>query len=334
MARIGTHDGKFHTDEVLACFFLRSLEQYKNAPVIRSRNPEVLETCDIVVDVGGVYDPKKLKFDHHQREFNETMKSLGTLDFDTKLSSAGLVYNHFGREVIASLLKLDSTQSPVIDVLYAKMYENFVHAVDAIDNGIEQFDGPPRYKLSSTLNSRVGNLNPAWNQEDANPETQFDKAMKVVGREFTEQLSYLFHSFLPARQLVLDAIENREKNHISGKIVVFANGSCPWKEHLLEIEAEQKLQDKGLTYAVFGDKGGSWRVQAIPVDANSTFENRAPLPEAWRGFRDEKLSDIVGVPDCVFVHISGFIGGHKTREGAIQMAEKALILLGLWSPRA
>lgn len=72
------------------------------------------------------------------------MKSLKTLDFDTKLSSAGLVYNHFGRRVIATLLELDSTESPVMDILFSKMYENFVHSVDAIDNGINQFDEVPR----------------------------------------------------------------------------------------------------------------------------------------------------------------------------------------------
>lgn len=27
---------------------------------------------------------------------------------------------------------------------------------------------------------------------------------------------------------------------------------------------------------------------------------------------------------CVFVHMTGFIGGHKTREGAIEMAKRAL----------
>lgn len=34
---------------------------------IRTRDPAVLDTCDVVVDVGGVYDPAKNRFDHHQR---------------------------------------------------------------------------------------------------------------------------------------------------------------------------------------------------------------------------------------------------------------------------
>jgi uncharacterized UPF0160 family protein len=54
----------------------------------RSRDPAVLDTCDIVVDVGGVYDEAVQRFDHHQRGFQENFGR----GFVTKLSSAGLVY--------------------------------------------------------------------------------------------------------------------------------------------------------------------------------------------------------------------------------------------------
>lgn len=32
---------------------------------------------------------------------------------------------------------------------------------------------------------------------------------------------------------------------------------------------------------------------------------RLPLPAAWRSLRDEELSKVSGIPDCVFVHTSG-----------------------------
>jgi len=50
------------------------------------------------------------------------------------------------------------------------------------------------------------------------------------------------------------------------------------------------------------------------------------LPEAWRGFRDEKLDEISGVSGGVFVHAAGFIGGNKSFDGAKEMAVKALDL--------
>ncbi len=50
----------------------------------------MLNTCDIVVDVGGMYDEKAQRFDHHQRGFEEIFGH----GFSTKLSSAGLVYKY------------------------------------------------------------------------------------------------------------------------------------------------------------------------------------------------------------------------------------------------
>ncbi|KAI7299988.1 hypothetical protein KC315_g17377, partial [Hortaea werneckii] len=37
---IGTHNGHFHADEALAVFLLRLLPQYRNASLIRTRDPE------------------------------------------------------------------------------------------------------------------------------------------------------------------------------------------------------------------------------------------------------------------------------------------------------
>ena len=45
---------------------------------------------------------------------------------------------------------------------------------------------------------------------------------------------------------------------------------------------------------------------------------------ARRGVRGDALSLLSGVPDCVFVHSAGFIGGTKTLPSAMLMAEKAL----------
>ena len=56
------------------------------------------------------------------------------------------------------------------------------------------------------------------------------------------------------------------------------------------------------------------------------FESRKPLPSQWRGLRDDELSKLVGIPGCVFVHISGFIGGNHSYEGALAMAKAALKL--------
>lgn len=53
---------------------------------------------------------------------------------------------------------------------------------------------------------------------------------------------------------------------------------------------------------------------------------RLPLPEEWRGLVNEKLSQVAEIPECIFAHHSGFIGGNSSYDGALQMARKALMM--------
>lgn len=52
----------------------------------------------------------------------------------------------------------------------SQLYENFVEEIDAIDNGIAQWDGEPRYAMTTNLSARVANLNPRWNDTDQDTE--------------------------------------------------------------------------------------------------------------------------------------------------------------------
>ena len=69
----------------------------------------------------------------------------------------------------------------------------------------------------------------------------------------------------------------------------------------------------------------SRRIQAVPVQAGA-FTSRLALPNEWRGIRDSQLSEISGIDGCIFVHNSGFIGGNKTKEGALKMAKRSMEL--------
>ncbi|XP_068068575.1 MYG1 exonuclease [Anomalospiza imberbis] len=325
-ARIGTHDGTFHCDEALACFLLRLLPRYRDAEIVRTRDPQLLAGCDVVVDVGGEYDPGRHRYDHHQRSFTESMRSLRPdKPWSTKLSSAGLVYCHLGSQILAALLG-QPEDGPVVTALYDKLYENFVEEIDAMDNGIAPAAGEPRYALSTTLSARVGHLNPRWNDPDQDTEAGFRRAMELVGSEFLERLDFYHRAWLPARALVEEAIRHRLEVDASGQVLELSQGGCPWKEHVFQLERELALP-RPLQLVLFPDRGGQWRVQSVPAAPHS-FQSRLPLPEAWRGLRDEALSQLAGIPGCVFVHASGFIGGNRTREGALAMARRALELAG------
>ncbi|XP_033994605.1 UPF0160 protein MYG1, mitochondrial [Trematomus bernacchii] len=320
--KIGTHNGSFHCDEVLACFILRQLPEYKDAEIIRTRDPKQLAECDIVVDVGGEFDPKKHRYDHHQRTFAESFHSLRPeKPWVTKLSSAGLVYLHFGRQLLTHLTQLKEGDRQ-LDVLFDKLYENFVEEVDAIDNGISQYDGEALYAVSTTLSARVGHLNPRWNSKSQDTEEGFRKAMKMVGEEFLDRLEFYQSSWLPARAVVEEAVKARHQVDPSGEVVLFSQGGCPWKEHLFSLEKDLKVESP-IKFVLFSDQNGQWRVQCVPAGLN-TFQNRLSLLEEWCGIRDEALSKLSGIEGCVFVHAGGFIGGNKSQEGALEMARRTL----------
>ncbi|XP_067033438.1 MYG1 exonuclease-like [Acropora muricata] len=320
--KIGTHNGTFHCDEVLACFMLKQLPEYKHADIVRTRNPEELSKCDIVVDVGGIYDSDNHRYDHHQRSFTGCMKTLcPNKPWTTKLSSAGLIYLHFGHRVIAQTLNT-KVDEDITGKVYDKVYEDFIQEVDAIDNGINQSDEKPRYRITTSLSSRVSHLNPRWNDPNPDIEKQFHKAMALVGEELLDRVSYYSDSWLPARSLVKEAISKRKQVDLSGEIIEFEGGGFPWKEHLFELEADLNI-NVPIKFVIFTDQNNKWRVQCVPVRPDS-FENRLSLLKEWCGIRDEELSTLSGIKGCIFVHASGFIGGNETREGVLSMARKTL----------
>ncbi|VVC44683.1 Metal-dependent protein hydrolase,RNA polymerase II, heptapeptide repeat, eukaryotic [Cinara cedri] len=321
--KLGTHNGQFHCDEVFGSYMLKLL--FPNLDIIRTRDEELLRECDIVIDVGGVYDHEKCRYDHHQKSFTHSMSSLmPDAKWTTKLSSAGLIYLHYGHEVLNKIIASDIPESKLKSI-YFKVYENFVQEVDAIDNGIPICEGKINYSINTDLASRVSTLNKKWNHVgEFNENKAFEQAMKLVGSEFEENVQYAYHTWLPARSLVISALDKRFQTHKSGRILELSS-PCPWKEHyfLLEEELGNDLNPK-IDYVIFQDvSNNSWRIQAMPISVDS-FELRRSLPKSWCGLRDDELSTISGVQNCVFCHINGFIGGNKSRAGVIEMAEKAI----------
>jgi len=318
--QIGTHNGTFHCDEALACFLLRVL--HPKAEIVRTRDLKILNSLPIIVDVGATYEPEKGRFDHHQKGFEHTFDD----KHKTKLSSAGLIYKHFGLEVIRKLTNCSDEQCKII---YQKVYDGFIEALDGIDNGINQYacEHKPRYSINTDLSARVGRLNPSWNESGVDIQDRFHEAMALAGAEFTESVMWLAKSWFPARDIVKRSLEKRFAVHSSGEIMKLDQYTV-WKRHLLELELEAETKvEKPIKYVLYADENKSWRVQAVGVGEDS-FDSRLPLPEAWRGLRDEELSKLSGIPGCVFVHASGFIGGHANEAGALKMATTALELAG------
>lgn len=315
---------------------LRLLPSYHSCPVVRTRNPTLLHACHTVVDVGGEYSNLTNRYDHHQRDFNATFPNRST-----KLSSAGLIFVHFGKAIIALHLGVSEDQAQV-SLVWEKLYESFIEALDAHDNGISVYEPKAvnaaglqkRFSDSGfTLGAMVSRLNLNWNDSaptdavlaQAMEDKRFLAASTRIGEEFSRELDYYTKSWLPARELVHEAYIERLEHDSQGRLLVFSGQSMPWKDHLYIEEGQGEGANK-VFYVLYPEDSTSdakWRVQAVPLSKDS-FESRKPLPEAWRGFRDEALVTVSGVSGGVFVHAAGFIGGNQTFEGAKEMAIKAL----------
>ena len=110
---------------------------------------------------------------------------------------------------------------------------------DGIDNGVNQYEGEAKYKITSTISSRVGNLNPKWNAQDKSPEAEmagFEKALKMVESEFKDRLDWVTGGWMPARSIVAAAIDSRKENDGNGRVIVLNSGGLPWKEHLFDTQ--------------------------------------------------------------------------------------------------
>jgi len=196
----GTHNGTFHADEVTACALLSLFDLIDIEKIVRTRSPQVLDTCEYVCDVGGIYDPSLKLFDHHQ------------VDYDGSFSSAGMV-----------LLYLKS-----IGKITPKEYDAFnaaiVLGVDAHDNGKDlQVHG------LCTYSHIVSNFTPINHEVD--PECQ-DEA-------FFEALQFAkghLSRFWRRQRYIHSCREVVEHVMLSKNVCLMFDNSIPWMDSFFDMD--------------------------------------------------------------------------------------------------
>lgn len=318
---------------------LRKLATYADAELVRTRDPATLAECHTVVDVGGEYDDNAKRYDHHQRGFDTVFPG-----YNTKLSSAGLVYLHFGKDIISAVTGLPDGADR--DLLFEKIYADFIEAFDANDNGVNVFSPKDLdkagiqkqfedrgFSIASVVNRyNYGPSDGAASTEQekqAREDQRFLKASQFVGEQFTIEVTDRAQSWLPARHNVKTAYDDRLQYDSQGRILVLPEG-MPWADHLYTLEKETQHPPgvaPQVLYVLFPEDKpeGKWRIRAVSKE-NGGFQNRKDLPDAWKGVRDAELDKVSGIDGCVFVHAAGFIGGNKSFNGTLAMAQKALEL--------
>lgn len=340
---IGTHDATFHCDDVTACFMLKQLDRFKDHEIVRTRDEKILAEAEIVVDVGSVLDVDRLRLDHHQRSFVQTIRDYHpnikstNPDKPIRLSSSGLVFAIFGKDLIVKLLRLpgnlykelNDADKKKVDDIFAKAYTEFFEEIDAIDNGVDIASGENvtyNYHINSGLSNRVARLNPLENDATDEQRLQhFKKAMGMVGEEVIEGIHFLGNIWWPKRQEFRRFFQDRKNFDPSGQILLLDKDYLVgWKSAVYDIEEELGAvgEVKFIIYQTVSEDT-PWRTTGVPGSLKS-FSLRAPLKEEWRGKRNEELQQVSGISDASFVHMSGFTGGAKSLAGVKSMVRKTL----------
>jgi len=175
--------------------------------IVRTRDLKEISSCQYVCDVGGVYNPKIKRFDHHQ------------LDYNGSLSSAGMI------------LKYLKDQKIIDKGLYHYFNNSLVIGVDAVDNGkVEPIVG------HCSFSSVIAGFVPV----------RYDSSISVMHGAFFEALDFCiahlkrllerYHYIQACRGKVEKAMK-KEKN-----VIVFEE-PMPWMEAFFELGGEKHLAE-------------------------------------------------------------------------------------------
>jgi len=296
--RIITHSGTFHADDVMAVATVLLMLEKSNDPswrdaqreIIRTRDPEIINTGTIVVDVGGIYDDATYRFDHHQQE------TAGQRDNGIPYASFGLVWKKWGATLCESQEAADLVERKVVT------------PIDAVDNGVQlyksAFENIEPYTLSRVLMSFV----PTWQESTLDYDAAFAKAVAVAQEILTREIAFA-RSVVVAREKVEARYAQSED-----KQLIILDEYFPWQEVL--VSHPEPL-------VVVYPSEDRWHARMIP-DAIGSFGLRKKFPESWAGKRDKELADVSGVRDAVFCHNKLFLAVAQSKEGALALAKKAL----------
>lgn len=292
-----THDGSFHSDDLFATAVLDIVFD-GCVRIIRTRNPEIINKADIVYDVGGVYDVETNRFDHHQKE------GAGQRENGIPYSSFGVVWKKFGEQICGS--------KEVADMIDKRI----VQSIDAVDCGVDAFK--PLYNgiILSGVDQVFFDNAPTWKEGNKNIDKIFMRQVKEVKKFLLREIQVTKHDE-EGSAILLKAYEKTED-----KRIIMIDTNLP---RYLFRDTLSKLPEP--LYIIYPSSDNNfWKVETIKKSPD-TMESRKSFPESWRGLMEDsgKLKEVTGVPDAQFCHKNGFFLTVGSKEGAIALAEKALI---------
>ena len=294
MKRMAVHNGIFHADDVFGVALMQSI--YNDLEIIRTRDEELLKTCDIVSDVGNG------KYDHHHVDKIRRENGIPYCGFGLLWRDFGISYINAKYPELSNLKEQQEVAEKVDTIL--------IQQIDAQDNGVDVMTSQvPIMTLCDIIYTFI----PTGAGEDEIEKGFFEAV------EFAKKILYkITKKFVDSYENYRMIKNELKKQNVKQSHILVLEKSVPWKDTILELD-----RNENVLYVVYQDVTGSWCTQTVPKEANS-FAARKDLPKTWGGLKNDDLSKLTGIENCTFCHPALFICGNKTKEGAISMAKVAV----------
>lgn len=299
---IVTHDGPFHADDVLAVAILQRI--YKTNNLVRTRDQDIIDQADFVVDVGSVYDHDLRRYDHHMRvPPNDGRNHV--------YSSAGLIWKHYAKSYLRAI-GIPSKyvyKNDTIDVhsqIIGIMKHRWINPIDLNDNGIIHTQTP--------ISDVVGSLAPIISQKTPDGyDRQFDIAVGMVSTLFERACFHCVEKIIKQYQF-----NTHKPSYLhDGKIMV-----SQYEVSNFKYFSESDVHFVIYPVSDFREEGSTYWI-ARPIYQSVSGLYKTPVPEHLLGLGEEDLNAL-SLKDILFVHHSGFMTRARTVQAAIGFCESLI----------
>lgn len=286
--RAVTHNGQFHPDDVFSAVVIEKI--FPGVEIVRTRDPKVIDSADLVFDVGRVYDPDEQRFDHHQ-------PAAPLRENEIPYSAFGLLWLKYGEEYCG-----DAEVARAIDC-------RLVQIIDANDNGYTVSQPVDDDIVPFDICDLISSFNPLFGSDE-----DYDRQYKMavgIAKTILERLVLVEASNLTKKRYFDEQLKQSSDSRF---VILDKNGSYK--------DLAQKYNE--LLYVVSPDTANdTWGLMAVN-DASDPFVLKKPLPEEWAGLQGEDLASVTGVSDAQFCHLKRFYAVAKSKEGILRLLDIAL----------
>jgi uncharacterized UPF0160 family protein len=199
---LGTHDGSFHSDEVTACALLLLFNLVDRDRVHRTRDAKRLDNCEFVCDVGGIYDPAKKRFDHHQNDYQGTMSSAGMILL--YLKDQGIIEPH----------------------MYDHYNKSLFIGIDAHDNGLAKWEPG-----TTTFSQVISNFMPI----------EYEVDVAEMNKAFFQAVDFAYGHLDRMRKRHMYTLQCKsivKKKMAESTTALIFDESLPWMDNFFELGGE------------------------------------------------------------------------------------------------